>query len=161
MADGQTDIQLVFSWYQSRGNISAPIGYVLLNIPYHPVPFPQVAPQSNHPRINAWASWGASSLYSRGTLIGPTFPAGKDLELLEHHLWGLDSLARRYHFKAEPPFGVRAELHCAETKVVYHHSHRVLAREGDKGQMFSQRKQGLSLPGPRPLAPSLPTLYFF
>lgn len=93
--------------------------------------------------------------------MGPTFPAGKALELLEHHLWGLYSLARRYHLKAEPPFGVGAELHCAETKVVDHHSHGVLAGEGEKGQMSSQRKPGLSLPGPRPPAPGLPTLYFF
>lgn len=69
--------QLVFSWYQSDGNISAPIGYVLLNIPHYPIPFPQAAPQSSHQRVNAWGCMGASSLCSRGAwVMGPTFPAG-------------------------------------------------------------------------------------
>lgn len=44
---------------------------------------------------------------------------------------GSDSLARRHHLKAEPPLGVGAELDRAETKVVHHHCHRVLAGGGD------------------------------
>lgn len=66
-------------------------------------------------------------------MTGPIFPVGKDLEILEHHPWGLHSLAGGYHLKAEPPFRVGAELHCTEAKVIYHHSHRILQGEGDKG----------------------------